>query len=313
LHLALIGVGRVGQVTAFALAHEQYLDELTLVDVAPKLTWAVAEEMRHARAGMHLSIQVNAFESVSEISNADIIIVAAGRAASQGMSRRALVEANARIVKDIAETVTARNPGARYVIVTNPVDAMATLFKKVSKEGYVISSGCNLDSLRFRAEVAKQLRVPLNHVEGYVAGEHGDNDVFLWSTVRVEGEPFDQFSKKTSMNVTKDNIINEVHEIVDALLGKLGGTMFGPATSFREIVRAIVLNTHSLLSVGTPYETSEVPEPVFISIPLKLGMSIGPTIENTLTEEERRSLKEAATAVYRTYKIASESSGLETA
>ena len=308
MHIALIGVGRVGQATAFALAHEPYIDELTLVDIAPGLALAVAEEMRHARAGMHIPIEVNAFENVDEFSNADIVVVTAGKPAAPRMGRRVLVETNAKIIKSIAEVVVPQNPGARYVIVTNPVDALATLFQKVSKASYVISSGCHLDTLRFRAELAKQLKVPVNNVEGYVAGEHGPNDVFLWSTVKLGGESFDEHVKKRNLDISKDKIANGVHEITETILEKLGGTMYGPATAFRDIVRAIALNTHSLLSVGIPYKTPEIPEPVHVSIPSKLGMSIGPTIESSLTQEERRGLGEAAKAVHRTYKIAYESS-----
>jgi len=307
LHIAMIGVGRVGQVTAFALAHEPYIDELTLVDVAPKLALAVAEEMRHARAGMHVPIEVNAFENVDELSNVDIVVVAAGKPAAPGMSRRDLVGANAKIIRSIADAVAPRNPSARYVIVTNPVDAMATLFQKTSKASYVISSGCHLDTLRFRAELAKQLKVPVNNVEGYVAGEHGPNDVFLWSTVKIGGESFNEHVKKRNLDVSKDRIASAVHEITETILEKLGGTMYGPATAFRDIVRAIALNTHSLLSVGTSYKTPEIPEHVHVSIPLKLGMSIGPTIEHALTQEEREGLGEATKAVYNTYKIAYES------
>jgi len=307
LHIAMIGVGRVGQVTAFALAHEPYIDELTLVDVAPGLAWTVAEEMCHVRAGMHIPIEVNAFENVDEISNADIVVVTAGKPAAPRMGRRVLVETNARIIKGIAEAVIPQNPSARYVIVTNPVDAMATLFQKTSKAKYVISSGCHLDTLRFRAELAKQLKVPVNNVEGYVAGEHGPNDVFLWSTVKIGGESFDEHVKKGNLDVSKDRIASAVHEITETILEKLGGTMYGPATAFRDIVRAIALNTHTLLSVGTSYKTREIPEPVHVSIPLKLGMSIGPTIEHSLTQEEREGLGEAAKAVYNTYKIAYES------
>jgi len=303
----MIGVGRVGQVTAFALAHEPYIDELTLVDVAPKLALAVAEEMRHARAGMHVPIEVNAFENVDELSNVDIVVVAAGKPAAPGMSRRDLVGANAKIIRSIADAVAPRNPSARYVIVTNPVDAMATLFQKTSKASYVISSGCHLDTLRFRAELAKQLKVPVNNVEGYVAGEHGPNDVFLWSTVKIGGESFNEHVKKRNLDVSKDRIASAVHEITETILEKLGGTMYGPATAFRDIVRAIALNTHSLLSVGTSYKTPEIPEHVHVSIPLKLGMSIGPTIEHALTQEEREGLGEATKAVYNTYKIAYES------
>jgi len=178
LHIALIGVGRVGQATAFILTHEPYIDELTLVDVAPKLAWVVAEEMRHARAGIHFPMEVNAFENVDEISNADIVVVMAGKPAPPGIGRRALVGANAKIIKGIADAVVPRNPGARYVIVTNPVDAIATLFQKESKANYVISSGCHRETIRFRAEISKQLRVPVNNVEGYVGGEHGERLFF---------------------------------------------------------------------------------------------------------------------------------------
>jgi len=308
LHVALKGIGRVGQATAFALAHEHYIDELTLVDLSPKLAWAVGEEMRHARVGMHSPIEVNAFENASEITSADIIIVAAGQPAKAGMGRRLLVAANAKIIKSLAETIVPRNPQARYVIVTNPVDAMATLFKKTSKANYVISSGCHLDTLRFRAEIAKHLEAPLNHVEGYVAGEHGDNDVYLWSTTKVSGLSLDEYSREKNRIVGKEDIINEVHENTEAILGKLGGTMYGPATSFRQIVRSIALNTNSLISVGTPYKTPEIPEPVHISVPLKLGMSLGPSIEHELTTQEKKGLHEAAKAVYNTYEIARESS-----
>jgi len=158
--------------------------------------------------------------------------------------------------------------------------------------------------------LAKQLRVPVNNVEGYVAGEHGENDVFLWSTVRIKGEFFDEYRKKRNVNISKDKIVNAVHEITESILENLGGTMYGPATAFRDIVRAIALNTHSLLSVGIPYKTTEISEHVHVNIPLKLGMSIGPTIEHALTGEERRKLGEAAKAIYNTYKIASGTASL---
>jgi len=188
---------------------------------------------------------------------------------------------------------------------------MATLFKKASKAQYVISSGCHLDSLRLRAELARQLKVPVNHVEGYVAGEHGHSDVYLWSTVKISGQSFDEYVRRKNLKIGKSDIVTAVHENTEDILAVIGGTMFGPATAFREIVRSIALNTHSLLSVGTPYKTSERPEPVHISIPLKLGMSIGPTIEHTLPQEEKQKLKAAAKAVYDTYRTARLNARLE--
>ncbi len=236
-------------------------------------------------------------------------MIAAGKPAAPRMGRRGLVEANARIIKDIAESVVARNLHARYVVVTNPVDAMATLFQRASEADYVVSSGCHLDTLRLRAEVARQLKVPVGHVDGFVAGEHGDNDVYLWSTVKVNEVSFEAYVKKKLLDVSKANIVGAVHEHTEDILELLGGTMFGPATAFREIVRTIALDTRRVLSVGIPYPTAETPKPVHVSIPLALGMNIGPTVESRLAPEEKRGLREAAKAVYATYRIACEMTG----
>lgn len=304
MHVAIIGVGKVGQVTAFTLAHEPYIDELTLVDVKPGLAQTLAEEIRHVAAGMRVPIRINAFERAEEVSNADIVLVTAGKPRTPSINRSDLVTINAKIIRRIANAVVPRNPHAKYVIVSNPVDALATLFQKESNASFVISSGCHLDTIRFRAELAKQLKVRVKSVEGYVAGEHGENAVFLWSTVKIENESLDKYVKKTHVSFSKEEIVNSVKEIAKIIIKNLGGTMYGPAIAFRDIVRAIALNTQSVLSVGTPYKTPETPEHVHISVPLKLGMSTGPTIEHTLTLEERRALGEAAKAVYSTYKMA---------
>ena len=44
-----------------------------------------------------------------------------------------------------------------------------------------------LDSLRFRKEIARELRLSRRAVRGFMAGEHGDHLVPLWSTVHVFG------------------------------------------------------------------------------------------------------------------------------
>lgn len=44
------------------------------------------------------------------------------------MTRRDLVSTNAKILKNIAEEVFPNNKKARYIVIANPVDAMATLF-----------------------------------------------------------------------------------------------------------------------------------------------------------------------------------------
>jgi len=45
--------------------------------------------------------------------------------------------------------------------------------------------------------------------------------------------------KKRNLNVSRDKIVSAVFENTEAILERLGGTIYGPATAFRDIVRAI--------------------------------------------------------------------------
>jgi hypothetical protein len=49
-----------------------------------------------------------------------------------------------------------------------------------------------------------------------------------------------------------------------------------------------------------------IPEPVFVSVPLKLGNSVGCSTYSTLSSQEKQELADAAEAIYQTYKTAIE-------
>ena len=74
---------------------------------------------------------------------------------------------NAKIVKYVAEVTAPRNPGAKYIVTSNPVDAMAMICKKYAKADFVISTGTNLEFSRFRSKIAQILNIPVSHVQGW--------------------------------------------------------------------------------------------------------------------------------------------------
>jgi len=301
MHIGIIGVGRVGKAIAYTLIHEHYVTELSLVDIIPNLTKTFAEEIRHVTASLGKDIMINAYERSSDVSGADIVLITAGKPRTADMTRRDLVFTNAKVMKSIAEEIFPNNKKARYVIIANPVDAMATLFKKLTKADYVISSGTHLDTLRFRVELAKALNVPISSVETYVAGEHGPNSVFLWSLTKIDGVPFNDFAAKRRLNVGKREIELRVKEISREIIAVLGGTCYGPAAAFRDIVRAIALNTGRVLSVATPLKIPGVPTEVMVSVPQRVGRTLGYTLLSYLTEEERNQIYRAGRAIYETY------------
>jgi len=56
----------------------------------------------------------------------------------------------------------------------------------------VLGMGAWLDTLRFRRELAVELGVRRHRVGGFVGGQHGEDAVPLWSTVRVSGLDADE-------------------------------------------------------------------------------------------------------------------------
>jgi malate dehydrogenase len=162
-------------------------DTLTVCDVKPELASAFAEELKHVTASLKMDAEICFCEKDEEVNNADIILISVGEPRTPGvkMSRRDLAVKNAKIVKYVSETTAPRNPCAKYIVITNPVDAMAMVCKKYSKADFVISTGTNLESLRFRSKLANALKVSNSNIQGWVGGEHGDAAIPLWSTTKI--------------------------------------------------------------------------------------------------------------------------------
>jgi malate dehydrogenase len=303
LHIAQIGTGRVGRPIAYTIMCAELADTITVCDTKTGLANAFAEELRHVTASMNIDVEIISCERDDDVAGADVILVSAGKPRTPGveMTRRDLAVQNGKIVKYIAETTIPNNPGAKYVVITNPVDAMAMVCKKYSGADFVISTGTNLESLRLRSGLAKNLEVPISKVEGWIGGEHGKDAVVLWSTTRVKDLPLNEYVRLNDKKLIRDEIELYVKSVSKVIIDNIGGTEYGPAASFRDIVRAIVRDTNEILPVATSLKFEELPEPVFVSVPLQLGNSIGPSIYNSLSAEEKKRITEAAEAIYQTY------------
>jgi len=304
LHIAQIGTGRVGRPTAYTIMCSQLADTITVCDTKPGLAKAFTEELRHVTASLRLDVDVIACERDEDVTGADIILISAGKPRTPGvkMARRDLAIQNGQIVKQIAESTTPNNQDAKYVVITNPVDAMAMVCKKYSEADFVISTGTNLETLRFRSGLAKALNVSVSTIGGWVGGEHGTDAIVLWSTVKINDLPLQEYLESTGKSIFKEEIDDYVKSVSKLIVDNIGGTEFGPAASFRDIVRAIVRDTNEVFPVATSMKFDGLPEPVFVSVPLRLGSSIGDSIYNTLSSKEKNELVHAAEAIYQTYK-----------
>lgn len=304
MHIAQIGTGRVGRPTAYTILTLGLADELTVCDIKDKLAPAFAEELKHAAASLGLDTEIIATTHASEVSGADIILISAGRSRKPGekISRRDLSALNAKTVKEIAEATKSNNPGAKYVVITNPVDAMAMICRKYSRADFVISTGTSLESARFRAKLASTFNLPVTLVQGWVGGEHGSAAVPLWSQTRIRGLPVEEYVKQSKVNLSEvESYVKTVSEFV---VEEVGATEYGPASIFARIVRAIVKNTDEVIPVATPMRFRSIPELVHVGCPTRLGLSLGPSLYGMLQPNEQQALEEAAKVIYQTYLLA---------
>ena len=125
----------------------------------------------------------------------DIVVMTAGRTFATApetvnhASRDELAAGNLPIFERFALALAAqqREVPPVAIIVTNPVELGVSAFARHLPRAYVIGMGAHSDSLRFRAEIAADLGIRRQRVQGNGVGEHGAGLVPLWSSVRVSG------------------------------------------------------------------------------------------------------------------------------
>jgi malate/lactate dehydrogenase len=302
VHIAVAGTGRVGGEVAFSLIFERYVTELSLLDTAPSVAQMTKEELCHALAGHGFDVRINGYDDSKLLKDADMIVVAAGFPRTPDMSRRDLATKNAAIVREIVKDTLDNNPEAWYFVITNPVDAMTTVASRAAQDRrHLIGTGTNLETSRFRTILSRELKVPLGTVEAYVGGEHGEAAVPLWSTAKINGLPLEEHLKKTRNTLDKAKCENYIKEVSREIIRVLGGTRHGPAGSFIEIIRGIMLNTGKVISYSRRRQFKTTPEPVYVSVPARIAKSLGPDLWDVLSESEKEAIEDAAGIIYKTY------------
>ena len=131
----------------------------------------------------------------------DVVIFAAGRTVSTDPNavtpRDELAAENVALFETWAEQLGRRFDGQEFVlVVSNPVELAVRSFARRHDPARVIGMGAHLDTMRFRRELARDLGLRREQVQGFVLGEHGAGQVPCWSTVsswadrrRGEAEP----------------------------------------------------------------------------------------------------------------------------
>lgn len=274
--VAIIGAGYVGSSIAYALALKDVAREIALIDINKEKTDGEAKDIRHGLPSMG-TVDLYAGD-YCDCEDCDLIIITAGRGRKSGESRLDLTNENVRIMESVIKSIKEYYTRGVILIISNPVDILTY---KVTEwmnlpDGMVFGSGCILDSSRFVRTIADYVGLNTGVINGYVVGEHGDNQVPIWSHVTIGGIPIDEYCENVGLewneNIKMD-IARKTKVMGSEIIAAKSRTHYGIATCVCLIADAIINMKPMIASVSSILMGEHGCREVALSVPSVIGPS----------------------------------------
>lgn len=226
--------------------------------------------------------------------NADIVIVSAGTAIKPNEKREDALNANMEIIKGVAGDIKKYAPDSFVIIITNPLDVMTYLAKKVTgfPRNKIVGMAGILDSARFRSFVAAELGVYSNDVNTIVLGGHNDSMVPIVSRTTVNKKPVAELLPESKI---KDIIEKTRHtwEDITNLLGT--SAFFAPATGAANIAESFLKDEKRLFPCSVYLEGEYNQKDICLGVPVRIGKNgVEEIVELELTAEEKAEFRKSA-------------------
>ncbi|HEU4685013.1 MAG TPA: malate dehydrogenase [Nitrospira sp.] len=295
--ITVVGAGNVGGTTAQRLAEKNVYD-VVLVDIIEGVPQGKALDIFQAGPVCGYSGRVIGTNGYDETAGSSVAVITSGIPRKPGMSRDELLMTNAKIVKSVVTELVARSPDVILILVTNPLDAMVHVARRVTglPKSRVIGMAGVLDSARMRSFIAAELDVPGSDVEAMVLGGHGDTMVPLPRYTTVRGRPVTELLSRDRLEAIVHRTRNGGAEIVSLL--KTGSAFYAPSASVVDMVEAIYHDQKRVLPCAVLCEGEYGLKDVVVGVPVKLGRGGAEQImEYELTPDERAALEASASAV----------------
>ena len=298
----VVGAGNVGATVAQRIVEKEIAD-VALVDIIEGVPQGKALDIME-------SAPVEKFDALLQGSNgyegtggSDLIVITAGVPRKPGMSRDDLVNINAGIVADVVKKVLPGSPDAVVIVVSNPLDAMCEVARRVSKlpRERVFGMAGILDSSRMRWFLADALGVSVESTHAFVLGGHGDTMVPLPRYSTVGGVPVTELLPKEKLDAIVQRTRDGGAEIVNLLKTS---AWYAPSAAVVEMVDSVLRDKKKILPCAAYLQGEYGMKDVYLGVPVVLGRKgVERIVEIKLTAEEKAALDKSAAAVHDLFKI----------
>ena len=268
--VVLVGTGFVGMSFAYSMVNQGGAEELVLIDVNHEKAEGEAMDLSHGIPFGPENIEIWAGD-YSDCKTADIVVITAGVNQQPGETRLALVERNAKIMRDVVRNIMKSGFNGILLIASNPVDVLTYIAWQESglARHRVIGTGTTLDTARLRHEISKYLNVDPRNVHGYIVGEHGDTETPLWSHTTVGVKPIldiiadDPQYKFDDLEQIYVNVRDAAYHIIE----RKRATYYGIGMCTTRIVKAILNDENCILPVSAYLNGQYGIKDIFTGVP----------------------------------------------
>ncbi len=292
--VVLVGTGFVGMSMAYTMLNRGGVNELVLIDIDKNKTKGEEMDLNHGMPFAPQKMTIKAGD-YNECKDAQVIVITAGITQKPGQTRLELVETNAKIIKDITKNIMNSGFNGVIIVASNPVDLMAYVVYKVSglPSNQVIGSGTVLDTARLRYILSDYLNVSSKNIHAYIMGEHGDSSFVPWNHAYVGCKKITEIIKNNDDEVCKldeihQNVVNAAYEIIE----KKKATYYGIGMSLSKIVKSVLDNDNSILTVSTFLKDGKYgQDDVYIGVPAVINKNgVRELLELELSKNEQEKL-----------------------
>jgi malate dehydrogenase len=296
--ITVVGAGNVGATTAQRVAEKELSRRVVLVDIIEGVPQGKGLDQWQTAPIEGFDSRVIGANGYDETAGSEIVIITAGIARKPGMSRDDLMNTNAGIVKAVSEQVARTSPDAIVIVVSNPLDVMCYVAKKVTgfPRERVLGMAGVLDTARYRAFLAEALDISVRDIQAMVLGGHGDTMVPLINYTTVSGIPISQLIARDALEKIVDRTRKGGAEIVSLL--KTGSAYYAPSAAAVQMAESIVNDQKRILPCSVWLEGEYGHSGLFLGVPCKIGRrGLESVIEVVLSADEREALAKSAEAV----------------
>jgi len=294
--IGIVGAGSVGATIAYACMVRGIGRHISIYDIARAKVEAEVLDLNH---GLMFTpeMTLDGSDDLQVLAGSHVIVVTAGAKQKPGQTRLDLASTNTNICLKLIPNLLRVAPDAIVLMVTNPVDVLTYIVQKISglDSRRVFGSGTVLDSSRFRFLLAQRCRVAVANVHAYIAGEHGDSEVPLWSSASIGNVPLLHWGINDQ---ERKSIFEQVRRAADRVIAGKGATNYAVGLAVTAVLQAVLGDEGRVLPVSSLITDYCGLRNVCLSMPAIVNRNgVDSILPVPLNDEEQHGLQASAEAI----------------